>query len=200
MVRAVAGIQDEGVLVDILVDDVRQVLYTLTTTSCLSVLYLGRDEISIHFHFVNKIISTSGLNGLQAVFVVKHFNILSEASQYLARNRVGVSSNSSRNAEAFISGVSEQSLGFKIVGIFIVPAIESAKIHLIAVLGNATRIYLSLVFSEGGLFGSSGTGSAAPESPVGIEIAFIRFAPSAEAISTALAIHKNSPNDSSSGQ
>ena len=42
VVRSVTGMTDDGVLVDILVDDVRQVLYTLTTLSSLSVFYLGR--------------------------------------------------------------------------------------------------------------------------------------------------------------
>ncbi len=41
VVRSVTGMKDDGVLVDILVDDVRQVLYTLTTFSSLSVFYLG---------------------------------------------------------------------------------------------------------------------------------------------------------------
>eukprot|EP01035_Chromulina_nebulosa_P029906 gene29906-39692_t len=159
VVRSVTGMKDDGVLVDILVDDVRQVLYTLTTFSSLSVFYLGS-------------------NGMQNIFAVKHFNILSEASQYLTRNRVGSSSHSSRNADIFIAGVADESAGFKVAGIFAVPIIESAKTHLVAVLVNGTRIYMSLLCSNNSLY--SAVSVASGESPAGMEIASVRFAPSME--------------------
>ena len=59
---------------------------------------------------------------MQNIFAVKHFNILSEASQYLTRNRVGSSSHSSRNADIFIAGVADESAGFKVAGIHICAA------------------------------------------------------------------------------
>ena len=54
---------------------------------------------------------------MQNIFAVKHFNILSEASQYLTRNRVGSSSHSSRNTDVFVAGVADDSAGFKVAGI-----------------------------------------------------------------------------------
>ena len=58
----------------------------------------------------------TGSNGMQNISAVKHFNVLSEASQYLSRIRVGSSSHSSRNADAFISGVADGAEAFKVAG------------------------------------------------------------------------------------
>ena len=65
----------------------------------------------------------AGSNGMQNISAVKHFNVLSEASQYLSRNRVGSSSHSSRNADAFISGVADGAEAFKVAGIM--PGIQT---------------------------------------------------------------------------
>lgn len=41
VIRAVTGLKDEGALVDLVVDDHRQLLYAVTSASVLSVFFFG---------------------------------------------------------------------------------------------------------------------------------------------------------------
>jgi hypothetical protein len=45
VLRSVTGLRDEGLLADIAVDDMRQMLYTVSSTSVLSVFHLGMEVI-----------------------------------------------------------------------------------------------------------------------------------------------------------
>ena len=58
VVRSVTGMKDDGVLVDVLVDDVRQVLYTLTTLSSLSVFYLGSRSSLARYAYVSSTVTS----------------------------------------------------------------------------------------------------------------------------------------------
>lgn len=114
---------------------------------------------------------------------MKGFHILNEASSFLSRNKFGGNSQYVTNADAFINGVTENSPAFKIVGLFTIPIIESSKLHLLAVLTNGTRIYLSLLCTDGNVYPHSIFSHSGPSN---IEISAVRFAPPVEAIRSML--------------
>jgi hypothetical protein len=145
--KSLTGAKDDGTLTDLVIDDVRNVLYAVSSNSVLSVFYLGINFIIYNAN--NYLCVEKGPLGNDSTLVTASFNILDETKAFLFNNRSRIP-DSSPKSEVFSNDSS--SAGFNIVGIFVIPLIESKKSHLIVVLGNGIRIYLSLITSFGSQF------------------------------------------------
>lgn len=154
LLRSLVG-AEEGSLSDLMIDNVRHMLYTLSTTSVLSAIYLGAADDA-------------------TTFVVKAFSIIEETRTFLLYNRNA--SESSPKADIFKD---PKAPGFNVIGMYPVGITESKKVHLLVVLGNGIRIYLALR-QQNRLYTDipyQGAKAFIP-APTGIEIVHVRCPPS----------------------
>lgn len=116
--REISGLNDS--LVDLVVDDTRHLLYSLSAGGDISLFYLGSD---------NKSMST----------VTSSFNVFEEAHTcVLNRPR-----ESSPKADYL-----KYNASMKIVGLFVIPPAESSQLHAIVVLATGIRVYLQVLTSD----------------------------------------------------
>ena len=154
--RSVLDISD--CLVDITVDDVRSVLYTVSKRGVLSAFYLGADSKAAHPP------------------LKREFRLFDEISNFLNSTRPPESSPS---ASVFRENVS----GMTMVGLFVVPITESRKVHLVVLLNTGIRVYLRLVASDGTPYHPGGESTNAsrigPTSrpPDSLQILYVRNPP-----------------------
>eukprot|EP01038_Epipyxis_sp_PR26KG_P007824 gene7824-10628_t len=122
----------DDILIDIVVDDVRKVLYAITSHGSLSAFYLGRE-------------------GIESQYIVRSFNVLDEAKAVLSNRRDNpdtlLKPDSFKDSNSFDNSPKP---GFNIISLHIIPVTESKKAHLMVILANGIRIYLSLGTSSFG--------------------------------------------------
>lgn len=159
LLRVFAGADTEDGLTELTVDNVRNVLYLASTKGMLSVFYLGP-------------------NGDESHFIVPSYNLFKECRSFLSNGRN--IPNSSPDADCF--KVADTATGFVVIAMHVIPLIESRKAHLVVILANGIRIYLSLRSDYGGLYTKVGTSTTPAPSPSGLEIAYIRSPPSLNAV------------------
>lgn len=148
-------------LVDLIIDNVRNVLYSTSLSGNIGVFYLGDDP-----------------RASVAPPVATEFNVILAAQKFSIDQK-------SKNLPSGDDFGDIRSLS--VVGVYVVPVTESRTVHLVAFLNCGSRIYLRL-FSISLAGGGSGTGpQKVPFSvggmalpPTGIEVVSIRYAPSAE--------------------
>ena len=150
-------------LIDVCVDNVRNVLYTTSMGGVIDIYYLGLPSTST---------SSSGTAPV-ALSVTKDFNVLQEVKKFLSKNPI-VPQNSSENSF-------EDPRASAIIGLFSIPITESRNVHTLILLGNGSRIYLSLLGSDKNPFNAFFL-TEKVQPPVGIEIAYIRYPPSVAVI------------------
>jgi Nup133 N terminal like len=148
-------------LVDLIIDNVRNVLYSTSLSGNIGVFYLGDDP-----------------RASVAPPVVTEFNVITAAQKFSLDQK-------SKNLPCGEDFSDIRSLS--VVGVYVVPLTESRIMHLVAFLNSGSRIYLRL-FSISLAGSGTGTGSEkVPFSiggtvlpPTGIEVVSIRYAPSAD--------------------
>jgi nuclear pore complex protein Nup155 len=148
-------------LVDLIIDNVRNVLYSTSLSGNIGVFYLGDDP-----------------RASVAPPVVTEFNVITAAQKFSLDQK-------SKNLPYGEDFSDIRSLS--VVGVYVVPLTESRIMHLVAFLNSGSRIYLRL-FSISLAGSGTGTGSEkVPFSvggtvlpPTGIEVVSIRYAPSAD--------------------
>lgn len=152
----------EDNLVDLAVDNVRQVAYAVTAKGVLSTFYLGTAGTDTHMF-------------------APAFNVLDAARNYLTYCR-GLPEGSPK-AESFNNPAA--AAGFNVLSLHVLPITESRKVHVLVVLGNGIRIYLSLLTSTGAVV----TALPSPQLPSDyycvpskIEVAYVRSPPSPAAL------------------
>jgi len=152
----------EDNLVDLAVDNVRQVAYAITAKGVLSTFYLGPAGTDTHMF-------------------TPAFNVLDAARSYLTYCR-GLPEGSPK-AESFTNPTA--AAGFNVLSLHVLPVTESRKVHAVAVLGNGIRIYLSLLTTTG----APAATLLNPQLPCDhyyvpskIEVAFVRSPPSPAAL------------------
>ena len=157
--KSFAGEEDS--LVDLAVDNVRQVVYAITAKGVLSAFYLGS-------------------TGTETTLFLSSFNVLDAARTHLTVSRS--LPEGSPKPESFANTTAP---GFDVLSLHILPLTESKKVHVVAVLGNGIRIYLSLLTATRGLFNympgpqqQSGNYSV----PGSVEVAYVRSPPSPAAL------------------
>ncbi len=157
--KSLAGEEDS--LVDLAVDNVRQVTYAITAKGVLSAFYLGN-------------------TGTETTLFLSSFNVLDAARTHLTVSRS--LPEGSPKPESFANTTAP---GFNVLSLHVLPLTESKKVHVVAVLGNGIRIYLSLLTANRGLFNylpgpqqQSGNYSV----PGGVEVAYVRSPPSPAAL------------------
>ena len=148
-------------LIDVCVDNVRNVLYTTSMGGVIDIYYLGLPSTSTS--------TSSGGTAPVALSVTKDFNVLQEVKKFLSKNPI-VPQNSSENSF-------EDPRASAIIGLFSIPITESRNVHTLILLGNGSRIYLSLLGSDKNPFNAFFL-TEKVQPPVGIEIAYIRYPPS----------------------
>lgn len=151
--------EEDDTLVDIFVDNLRNVMYAISSRGSLSAFYLGHD-------------------GRETSFFGKSFNVLEETRSFLSYGRGVVESSPKADLFRDLSAP-----GFQVVGMFSVPQTESKRVHLVVVLGNGIRIYISLMSSNAGAYTKIAQ-SADSQSPTGLEIAHVRSPPSPAVIAS----------------
>ncbi|RYG97148.1 hypothetical protein EON65_53300, partial [archaeon] len=155
--RSLSEIEDN--LVEVVVDNVRSIFYAITARGCLSAFYLGAKGNETHLF-------TSG------------FNVLEESKKFLASYRS--SQESSPRAEAF----RDVSLpAFQVIGMFIIPYIESKKTQVVVTLASGIRVYLSVQAGYHSPYTKLPSGQN-DQTPGSIEIAHIRAPPSLSVIAS----------------
>eukprot|EP01041_Mallomonas_annulata_P001647 gene1647-3186_t len=117
----------EESLVELVVDDVLNVLYTVSSSGSLGVFYLGTNGNETH-----QIIPS-----FSSLF---NFNIFSATREYLfyANARGGP------DASLF-----QEPHGMKVISAHIIPRTESESVHLAIVLSTGIRVYFSIKTNEG---------------------------------------------------
>jgi hypothetical protein len=152
---------EEDNLVDLVVDNVRQVVYAITTKGVLSAFYLGPVGSETHLF-------------------LSSFNVLEAARTHLT-----VSRNLPEGAPKPESFSNTATGGFNVLSLHVLPMTESKKVHVVVILGNGIRIYLSLLTANRGLFNYM-PGPQQPSGnyavPGGIEVAHVRSPPSLAAL------------------
>ena len=116
--REIAGWNDS--LVDLVVDDVRKLLYSITSRGEMTVFYLGEDAKSM-------------------TAIATHYNIFQEAYNCISSSP----KESSPKADYF------KSSAMKVVGLFVIPVTESRQLHLVIVMSSGIRVYLSVRAVDG---------------------------------------------------
>lgn len=150
-------------LVDLIVDNVRNVLYSTSLTGNIGVFYLGDDP-----------------KASVAPLVVAEFNVIAAAQKFSMDQK-------SKNLPSGDDFNDIRSLS--VVGVYIVPLTESRTVHTVAFLNSGSRVYLRL-FSICPAGSGSGTGpekvpfsiGGAVLPPTGIEVVSVRYAPSADEV------------------
>jgi nuclear pore complex protein Nup155 len=151
--RTILDVNDS--LVDLIMDDMRNVLYTVSLRGILSAFYLGADS---------KAVSPP---------IVREFDIFQEVQKFLSYQMVPESSPR--------ESVFRDTRSMSIAGVFIIPFTESRKVHTVVMLNNGIRIYLRLIGSDRLPF-TSAVGSRGNIVPVGVQIVYVRNPPSPDAI------------------
>ena len=142
-------------LVDLSIDNMRNVLYSISKKGTICAFYLGMDSKSI------------------SLPIVREMLLFDEVQKFLSYQ---IPPESSPQASIF-----RDIKTMSIDSAHIVPLTESRKIHLVIILNNGIRIYLRLI-SNDRLPYSPGYGMAGNSSPVGLEIVYVRNPPSPDAI------------------
>lgn len=155
-------------LIDLAVDEARNVLYTLSLGGNIGIFFLGGK--------VKNVVSP---------LILREFNVIRETQKFLETQK------GSCNLPAMNSFLDIKSLS--IIGICVVPLTESRKSHLLVILNNGSRIYLQLVYTEkspssdlNSRSGPRSTGFSCLDGqytcPSEIRILYVRHAPSAEQV------------------
>ena len=126
----------EESLIDIIVDDTLNLLYTVSSTGSLGVFYLGISGNETHQIVPN----------FSSLF---NYNLISAARDFITT--------SNGRGMPDMALFQEPNL-IRVVGVFVVPVTESKAIQLVAILSCAVRVYLS-VLSESGLVYNPGSGN-----------------------------------------
>ena len=155
-------------LIDLTIDDNRNVLYSTSKRGVLSVFSLGSDSKN------------------QNPPIVRELKIFEEILRFLSYQ---MTPESSPQASVF-----RDTKNMFIIGAHIIPITESKKVHFVVILNNGIRIYLRLIGADrqpygaygiggvGGTGGMGGVGGVGGRGPVGVEIVYLRNPPSPDAI------------------
>lgn len=124
--RELSGWNDS--IFDIVVDDQRGLLFSISSKGDLSAFFLGHKKDSL-------------------IAIRTHFNIFEEAYHCVLNKPMDFSP----KADYLKSG------SMKIIGIFVVPVTESRQIHLLLVLSTGIRVYVAVKASDGSHFYREGS-------------------------------------------
>jgi nuclear pore complex protein Nup155 len=142
-------------LIDLTMDDMRNVLYSISTRGVLSAFYLGPDSKAV------------------SLPIVRELKIFEEIQRFLSYQ---IPPESSPQASVF-----RDIRSMAIIGVFVIPLTESRSVHLMVILNNGIRIYLRLIGGDR-LPYSPGYGMGGNSAPVGVEIVYLRNPPSPDAV------------------
>ena len=142
-------------LVDLTMDDMRNVLYSISMRGILSALYLGSDSKA------------------KSLLIVRELQVFEEVQKFLSYQIPPESSPQ--------GGLFRNCKSMSIIGAYVVPLSESRKVHLVVVLNNGIRIFLRLICNDRSAY-SPGSGSGSNRGPVGVEIVYVRNPPSPDVI------------------
>jgi hypothetical protein len=167
--------EENNNLIALTIDNLRNTLYVITTNGNLTVFYLGVDNNETNC-------------------IIESYNIFYHAKKYLSSSSSSSSSSvmgsrisdNSLRADSFTNNITD---GFYVLSIHVISILESKKVHLVVILGNGIRIYLSLLTSSSSssssniqnkFFDKLPTKSSLNTSqyPTDIQIAYIKIPPS----------------------
>jgi hypothetical protein len=163
--------EENNNLIALTIDNLRNTLYVITTNGNLTVFYLGVDNNETNC-------------------IIESYNIFYHAKKYLTSTTSSSSvmgsriSDNSLRADSFTNNITD---GFYVLSIHVISILESKKVHLVVILGNGIRIYLSLLTSSSSsniqnkFFDKLPTKSSLNTSsqyPTDIQIAYIKIPPS----------------------
>jgi hypothetical protein len=163
-------------MIDLCIDEPRRLLYCVTSSNRIRVVYLGRYADS-------------------TIMIPDDFDLFTEISSFCTNERRGYSSRDS----APDYGIFVEPESVAIAGVFAIPITESRKVNLMVVLQNGFRVCLRLIdssFSNGlptGLGSNASMDNPDAMSTFRLSIVFVRGPPPPEAIT-----HANPSNINSS--
>lgn len=165
-------VEMEDTLAEVIVDNLRNVMYAITSHGVLSAFYLG-------------------VNGDETQYFGKGFHVLEAARSYLSGRGYA---ESSPKVDTFKD---LNAPGFQVVGLFPVPVTESKRVHLVVVLANGLRIYLSLL--AGHMQYNRIAVSPADAVPSGLEVVHVRSPPGLSTIASCSAAPSREDGDVDAG-
>lgn len=155
---------------DICLDNSRNIVYTITLGGELNGFYLYQPSPTSSNSTSATPSSSSSPSG-NIDFFLNSFNLFDECRRYCTSSRFAPQS--SPHASLFNDPFSSD--GFIPIAMYPIPFTESKKAHLLVILKNGIRIYLSLIFYR----------YEVDHSPRGIEVSYIRNPPSPEILDVA---------------
>ena len=155
-------------LIDLCIDNVRNVLYATSMNGLIDVFYLGNSAPSIST--TTTTVSTAPI----AVSVTRQYNVLQELTKYFIKHP-----NSINDPKGHLL---KDPRGSSIIGLFPIPITVSRTVHAVLILGNGIRIYLTLLGYDKKPFSVSSFGSENVQTPIGLEITYVRYPPSVATI------------------
>lgn len=162
-------IQAEDTFADLAVDNSRNIVYGVTSLGTLNAFYLG-------------------VAGDDLKFFLTNFDLLGATKIYL--NQYHYSSADGTLKQYFL-GEDLVANGFTVVKLFPLSPLESKRVHLVVVLTNGTRIYLSLRGDKRDIYGST---IDLASGPTGVKICGVRGPPASDAM---INLKRSDPSSSS---
>ncbi|KAG5366577.1 putative nucleoporin [Yarrowia sp. B02] len=148
---------EREVVVQMVIDDSRKLLYTLSSTSTLRVYHMAQDDLRLTFTYTFP-------------QVLSHLQMITASTP---STHVHGAQHAANRAKPATPLVSKQT---KIVSIKPVIATESSQIHLVAVTSSGWRLYIRAARSY--TFGHGGTAPSASNPPTFMQVIQVRFPPS----------------------
>lgn len=160
---------DESI-VDIVIEGMLKLLYTISSTGSLSVFSLGRNGNEFHQIIPN----------FNSIF---NFNLMTETRDFII-------STNGRGGLPDISIFQDLSR-HKVISLSVLSPLQSNSIHLIAITSMSVRIYLSVRTADGSPYSLSSSSL-----PTGIAIVHVRSPPTPVAVDKLIRNEKSSPGES----
>lgn len=160
---------EREVVVQIVIDDSRKLLYTLSSLSTMRVYHMAPDELRLTFTYTFPQV----LSHLQMITASTHTHAAPQSAYAGGPHGGPAHAGGNAHTKPATPLISKQT---KIVSIKAIKASESSQIHLVAVTSSGWRLYIRAARSY--TFGVSGTAPSAANPPTNMQVIQIRFPPS----------------------
>ncbi|CAG79049.1 YALI0E02706p [Yarrowia lipolytica CLIB122] len=162
---------EREVIVQMVIDDSRKLLYTLSSTSTMRVYHMATDDLKLTFTYTFPQV----LSHLQMITASTPTSHAPNHGAHGHAHGHGTASHTGTNSRTKPATplISKQT---KIVSIKPVMATESSQIHLVAVTSSGWRLYIRAARSY--TFGAGGTAPSASNPPTFMQVIQVRFPPS----------------------
>lgn len=161
---------EREVVVQMVIDDSRKLLYTLSSTSTMRVYHMAPDDLKLTFTYTFPQV----LSHLQMITASTPTHAATNPGAHGHVHGAAAHNGPNTRTKPTSPLISKQT---KIVTIKPIMATESSQIHLVAVTSSGWRLYIRAARSY--TFGAGGTTPSATNPPTHMQVIQVRFPPSA---------------------